>query len=230
MMNPSVNSSFVAVCLPLEFKQFSAPYRWALFCLAAIAANFGHSNSGLLLLVIFLALHIIKEKRWWLLLALPPIGASVWYVLGTKFLSSGGRLPMWKFFMHNWARNPLHWSGGTGMGTFGVFSLNLQHAFENSGGPISNGWWLWLHNDWLQMTFETGSIGLILAIAIYTAALVGLYRRGLIAELQSLLIFGAMMGSNFPLHLGVPCAFVAWILCLGLYNPHMAIHNKRLKH
>ncbi len=220
--NPSLNAGMMAVCLPLAFKYFGNPYRWIALVAASIAIVLGKSNVGVGMVAVFLLMHLFASKNWRLLSLIPIVVFCGWYFLGAKFGSSGDRFLMWKFFMSKWATNPKHWALGSGFGTFGVFSINLQRAFGMREGM----WWIWMHNDWLQALFETGAIGLSLMIWTYTAALKGLLNRKLLPEMQSLLLYGIMMLMNFPLHVALSCAFVGWLLCLALYKPDLCIHNK----
>jgi hypothetical protein len=59
-------------------------------------------------------------------------------------------------------------------------------------------------------------------VCVFLAAALGLRRKCLYPELQSLLLFGAACFVNYPLHLAAPCALAAWLLSLGLAKklPH----------
>lgn len=222
LRNPSLNACMMAICLPIVFKYFANPWRWLLLVLTAGAAVLGKSNMGIGMTAVFTLLHLGSRFGWRALIAVPPFAGLGWYFLGAKFMSSGDRFMMWELFMSKWAVNPNHWFFGTGFGTFGVFSKNIQQHFLPSSDKM---WWIWLHNDWLQGLFETGIVGLGLMIWLYTAALRGLIKRALYPEAQSLVLFGLAMGGNYPLHVALPCVFLAWLLCLSLYKNEAVLHT-----
>ncbi len=209
--NPSINAGMVAVVMPLVFKQWPA-CRWILFALACAGVALGRSNVGLGMLAVFLFLHMLSTRNWkpiMLQFYLAPVAV---YFLGPKLMSSGDRFLMWEFFLKAWLINPSHWLLGTGSGTFGVYSINLQKAFAVREGM----WWIWAHNDFLEQMFTAGVVGLALMSWLYIATLRGLLRRGYAEEAQAFLLFGVFMCVNPALHIGLCCAFAAWLIALGL--------------
>lgn len=134
----------------------------------------------------------------------------------------------WIHRAHYWIPNTLKWGefwrailwhnviAGTGYGTFGPFSINLQHWFNIN---VSD-WWIWPHNDWMEQFFVGGTIGGILLIWLYVVVTSALLVKGYFAELSSLLLFGVAMGCEYVLHIGPCCAFAAWILTIALFTPH----------
>lgn len=222
LLNPSLNACMAAVCLPFVFKNFSKPAAWCVLSATVLTALMGKTSLGIGMVAAFLAL---KDCR--LLLAAPIILGLGWYHYGPQELfSSGDRWPMWKFFMEQWARNPVHWLFGTGFGSFGVFSINLQNAHSMR----TQYWWIWLHNDWLQAIFETGLIGFSLLLGTFLTGLRNLWKRREVYELQSLLLFGLMMAWNYPLHVGLTCAFGALLILVALERnqPHNINQGERL--
>lgn len=219
LMNPSMNSSMMAVTLPFIFEAFPVTIAFPFLALIVLAVLLGKSSIGLGMIVAFLCLHFISKRRMKYLVFSPLLLGLGWLHYGEReFLSSGDRFPMWEFFMSQWARNSLHWWFGTGYGTFGVFSINLQDAFHVRDGY----WWLWMHNDWLEVLFTTGMVGLGLVVLTFLSGLKRFWEMKEWACLQSLLLFGIAMGLNFPLRIGLSCAFIAWLVSLALYrdNPH----------
>lgn len=220
--NPSLNAGMMAVCLPIVFEVLKNPYKWLVFIATLAAIALGRANSGIFLVAAFLLIHLTFTRHWRILAIVPVVAFCGWFFLGPKFMSSGDRFMMWKFFMSKWATNPLLWGAGSGFGTFGVFSVNLQRTFDVRAGV----WWLWMHNDWLQGVFEVGIIGGLLMIWTYTAALIGLFRRQLLPEMQALILYGIFMGGNYALHVGLTCVFLAWLLALALYKTNQPLHNE----
>jgi hypothetical protein len=81
------------------------------------------------------------------------------WLMGVQFLNDSGRFTLWKemirFLKSGEFFKPM-WGGG--LGTFQVFAAHLQIEQHI---PL-NGWYLWAHNDFLQVFFETGIIGIAL--------------------------------------------------------------------
>jgi hypothetical protein len=219
LANPSMNASMMAVTLPFIFQSLPLTISGPILLAMIAAVLLGKTSLGLGMIVAFLCLYCLSFKRIKYLLLSPFLLGLGWYSYGAKeLLSSGDRFQMWEFFMTQWTRNPIHWWFGTGYGTFGVFSINLQNAHHFR----SQYWWVWMHNDWLEMIFTTGLVGFSLLVSTYATGLWKLWRMERIAELQSLLLFGLMMATNYPLRIGLTCAFGAWLILLALHrdNPH----------
>ncbi len=214
LRNPSLNDSMLAVCLPILAHVL--PYGWAFVVPVALASMAGKSAIGIGMCALYVAVLLwskIKGRWKWpaVLSSLPAILALGYLTHGHKvFFDSSGRFQMWVFFMKLWAVNWRNVVTGTGFGTFGVFSQNLQQHFIVN--PTD--WWIWMHNDWLQMAFECGIIGLALMCWMYATCVWRLRRSA--PEMQSLLLFGVMMGCEYSLHVAPPSLYAAWIAALAL--------------
>lgn len=213
--NPSMNACFLVVLLPLALKTLD-PIPRGVACLAVLLAVLISKASiplGLLAAMACLFAIFAASKRTILIAAsfTPLVLALGAHMLGKEFLNSGDRVFMWSFFLSKW-NIPANWIAGTGWGTFGVFSINLQHAFH----VRENGWWIWLHNDWLQTMFETGLTGALLLVATYLRALYLLAREQLRHEAVALGLYGLMMAGNYPTHLAPTALFGCWIGVLAL--------------
>lgn len=93
-------------------------------------------------------------------------GAFLAFVIGyltqsSRLFSSTGRWGVWEWFV-NWIWDTDQFMYGTGMGTFEVLGGAIQrnYGFDNSNQPF----WLYAHNEYLQIAFETGLVGLGLAL------------------------------------------------------------------
>lgn len=220
--NPSMNASMMAAAMPLVFSTAIFPYNYVLLALAAVGAVLGKSNVGLGMVVLFIGMrawHLRKHAQMLLLLTIPAIFLLAKKIFYTgKLFNSGDRFEMWRFFMGRWLTAVKAWIFGAGFGTFGVFSINIQKDSHMRSDPITGvtGWWVWLHNDWLQGIFETGAVGGLLMVLVYWSAAIGLWRKRFFPELEALILFGVFMGSNYPLHVGLPSMFGAWLVALGL--------------
>jgi hypothetical protein len=215
--NPSIMVGAVVCALPLVVK---LPSQWPLLLLAGISVLASQSSVALGLFGIYLAYAIYQwNPRLFGVAACAsvlPLGVGALKIgMGTLF-SSGDRFPLWGFMISKWAA-PWNILAGTGLGTYHVFSINLQAA----GGFHPEYYWNTLHNDWLQMLFEGGLIGAFLIVATYFAAL----KRALLDSdkriAMSLILYGIYMGVNPALHHAIPALFGAWLFLYALKRqPH----------
>ena len=80
-------------------------------------------------------------------------------------------------------------------------------------------WWLWAHNDWLQILFETGVLGLTASVLVLLSAFwraIALGHDGLVGSLVavSVVSFG-----NYPLRLAEFAVVVTIIMSAALRLP-----------
>jgi hypothetical protein len=218
--NPSMNSTLIVVTMPFVIDYLWGRSRWIFIALAVGAVFLSKGSVGVGMLAALACLYAVRF-RMWKLLALAPISLLAGLaVFKTHMLNTGTRWQIWEFMIGNWWNNPLHYWFGTGLGNFGVFSVNLQMKFKFMDGQ----WWTWLHNDWLQFLFELGFIGLGLAVMVYLIALSRYIRRGEGREAIALVLFGLAMAMNYPLHTSLGCLLGAWLVLVGLLRTD---ENKR---
>lgn len=219
LRNPSMNSAFIAVTLPLMAKYLTFEAFVFFAPLAFLAIIVSKSSIGLGILFLSALIYAGYTKRYRYLLIAPAVAACGWLSLGQRELFSfGDREKTWAFFIESLVINPRNpikaWTAGVGMGTYQAFSKILQDALSYKPGH----WWAFMHNDWLQILIEVGGIGLILSLAVFIISLFRLHKDGLSHEALSLVLFGVMMFFNYPLHVGVTALFAAWIAAVALYK------------
>ena len=198
--NPSMGASLRAIMLPFLPWWLAAP----------VAASIVHSGSsvGLGLMAVAIGLWALKKRPWLLLAAPLPLVAGVWVVGLERFMSTSDRWLVWSTFMRSWNK-PMFWPFGTGYGTFGVFS-----SLMNQENRVSIRWWHRMHNDWLELLFVAGVVGLVLVGACYLQML---WRSRRDWQLFSgLVLSGICMSMNFPAHMAYSCALLSWVAVLGL--------------
>lgn len=220
IVNASMNGSMVAAAMPIAMSVLHPAAAWALAAGAGAAAVASGSSLAVGLLGLAITLHLMRKGG-----AL--VGGGLGLLLGTVLLSlaahqfgtvelfsNGDRFPMWKFFMECW-NTPQNHIVGTGFGSFQMWSLALQLTY----GMRPNNWWAFMHNDWLQMVFEGGVVGLVLMAGTYLAGLRGLWIRGNTPHMKALLVYGVVMFFNYPLHVGLSAAFGLWLMAIALVRP-----------
>lgn len=216
--NPSMNGCLMVAMLPIAFRALNMPGRVLALYLVALSVVFGKASipAGLLVVLVLSCGAFAMSMRMLLISAL--VGALIlvggYMALGSELFNSGDRFEMWKFFWDRWTA-PTVGLFGLGYGTFGVFSRNLQAFYHMK----ENGWWIWIHNDWLQTLFEAGWPGLGLLVGTYLQALWNLLRAGLRHEFISLVLVGLTAGCNYPGHLMPTALFAAWLMVLALSKP-----------
>lgn len=143
--------------------------------------------------------------------ALVVFGASYSLLGGAELFNSSDRFKVWSYMMAKWA-HPQNILFGTGIGTYHVFSINLQHA----GNLAPGSYWSRMHNEWLQFVFETGIVGSLAFVSTYVLAIHAAIKDRLYDLAFALFLFGIYMGANSALHHAPPAIFGAWLLICAL--------------
>jgi len=130
---------------------------------------------------------------------------------GKSFYTGKARIKMASLAIeHVQKSNSQTW--GTGIGTFRVLGPAIQ--MKKWKGP---GYFLWLHNDWIQIWFEFGWVGLILVLLISLKALI--LSREQAWLVSSLVAYGFVMCVQMPLRLFLPSLFAIVLLRLAIERP-----------
>lgn len=230
--NPSIGIGMMACTLPIFIHSWRK--QWKILSLAALCAF--ASKSSVAIGIFFLygvfwltpwdRLH--QDFRAWIFKALAfgaaTLGAAR-LALGSEFTNDSDRFLIWKFMMSKWA-TPWNIPTGTGLGTYHVFSINLQkYGQEHAQGNLGMGyWWNTLHNEPLQFLFECGVFGFLLFLMTYFLAL----KRGFEKDPRvalSVLLFGAYMTLDPALHNAFPALFGAWLFVYALKQQN---HSKEM--
>lgn len=136
-------------------------------------------------------------KKMLICLSLIPMFVGLLVEKATLFDSSY-RFQAYKTFMGVWWRNAGHWFG-TGLGTFPIIERPIQINTGFMVGPQTVFYWPTLHSDWLQIVFETGFVGLALALLLYGESLWRLYKKQNAQVFSMLCGIGASAIFDFPL-------------------------------
>lgn len=197
LSNPSMAGVLVALCLAPE------AWGWSLLGLAAILWTGRHTPLAVWGVT---ALWAVPRGRWQYKAILTGVVAAAMYALQWGHLDPG-RLAVWhqvwNFF---WDLPWQHQFLGLGLGTGHVWVPMIQMLQVTDGTPSE--YYLWAHNDWLQLTLETGLVGLVLAV---TCA-IELWREASERNRAIILGFAVAMCADFPLHWPLH-ALVIWQVC-----------------
>lgn len=135
------------------------------------------------------------------------------YALQGQMLFNGsGRYEIWAMSYEYFMGHVNHFTGA-GLGTFQMMGPGIQIANELKKGVavdrLVTGF-PWMHNDWLQVLFEGGLIGLILSATVFAVAV---YKaRSKPAVFASIITFGAVAVIQMPLRWILFAVLGAWLL------------------
>ena len=117
----------------------------------------------------------------------------------STFLDSNGRSAAWRLLMQWWADHGNPWVG-TGTGSFEWLALAAQagHRFP----------FLFMHNEYLQILFEQGIIGLTLFMAVWSMLAYRAARLPTYWEWQTLAGISVAMLTQFPFRYMISMALV----------------------
>lgn len=178
LSNPAWDAAFIGICLPLFLRHISRPSSvfWLVpFVMAAIVSD---SSSGVLGFGVAAALYIWAKDSFSLRatvsLILVSLGTlAVGFALQKEILFNGtGRYHVWDLAMQYMFKegNSVF---GQGMGTFHIYgpSLQVQEAMRLGYKEGNIPGFTWLHNEWLQVLFETGLVGFGVGLAVFATAI-----------------------------------------------------------
>ncbi len=210
--NPSIMVGVSVCMLPLVIKSWRT--QWGILALSSVAVVLSKSSVALGLLAVYAAYSLIAGKRYWLAALLTPVPLVAGYILlgKTQLFLDSGRFELWRYMLLPWARVPENLPFGMGLGTYHVFSINMQ-AVKNLAPGV---YWDTFHNDWLQGLFEMGIAGATLMVATFLVALTRAVKKVDYPLAASLLLFGLYLGVNPGLHHAIPAVFGAWLILLAL--------------
>lgn len=209
--NASMTGTFIAIVAS------GFPGLWPLIVIPSLAAlkvttPFAVLFAGLLVR----SLHpktdgTTRLPMWGKLSLLAGLLSSVVYYGWDKFSSGHGRYHVWRLAI-GWHQEQNGWIRTLGAGP-GSVPLIVPQLQEAAGLPhTSQSFFSWLHNDWLQILFEQGTLGLLLALTLFGVACWRTKRNP--RALAMVVAYGVAMTTNYPLRL--PLTAFLGIMLLGV--------------
>lgn len=160
--NPAMDASLIGssyVIFLRNIRKLSLPYFLPLAGVPVLAVLLTKSSTGLgcLCLSILIFSFTVSKGRRLLMFGLSVLlfGAGALTIKGDLFHDSG-RFQEWSFYFTFWKNNLNIWFGA-GSGAF----ISFADIFRRDLLMI------WLHNDWLQILFEQGIVGLLLVLGVW---------------------------------------------------------------
>jgi O-antigen ligase len=219
MGNHAADATFLVCILPL-ILYYAGDWKWNLLLTSILIQILlsksitGISATGLLM-VVFCFLKFGKRSLFATLpiLLLGIILSNIFMhsyhdigvIAGNNSLTNdNGRFKLWEVSFDYFRRNFYPYFG-SGPGTFYTWGIVLQ----NSTHEFDNGQFFWVHNEWLQILFENGIVGLSLVISIFITALYRLRKN--IYLFTSLFLFGYISLTQNPLRQPISALFIGWL-------------------
>lgn len=171
----------------------------------------GHSATAYFVMIGCVLAFVLKTKYWEAVV----LGALVFFiglwVNGLEFFSSSLRVQYWTEVFNWWWPNMNHWIG-TGLGTFEI----LGPISQMSSTGRNDGLLLWMHNDYLQMLYEGGYLGLF--IGLITWAWIGFKSFKNLWTFMTFAGFSVCMLTYYPLHFAWSEFFMLIFTCEVLWK------------
>lgn len=154
----SFDTAFIAMVLP---AMIPAKWKWHSFIWIGVpigAILYSTGSTAFLILAACAFVWMLTKKKYLMACSSTSLVIGVgWYVAGN--FTSSGRIEAWQYFMEHWFKFFNHY-WGTGLGTFQWIGPLMQMKEELLFQDQTSRYFLWMHNDYLQILFEGGIIGL----------------------------------------------------------------------
>jgi hypothetical protein len=186
MSNSAIDASFIACFIPIAlsfFKKREIMWLEGIFLLIpmVLAIIVSKSSTGIAGIGIAIASYLFMEYGLKSLKIIAPLALAIcggaYIYLKDELLNPNGRYGIWKGSLDFFLKET-HILIGSGIGTFFMWGPEIQMHNNNSLG--SNGQqalFIWMHNDWLQVLFEMGIIGLAGLIILYSCLLLSSWKK-----------------------------------------------------
>ncbi len=197
--NASMNGCLIALTLPIALRrrQTEPQALRGVFAICAMLAVFS-TNASIPLGVLFLTAIVpaVLTNRFGRAFKYSPLVLLAGYAVNpTYFFNPSGRFESWAKIYQWWLDTGNIFTGlGTGMGTI-IFGR--QHVVDRSFAHMG----VWAHNDYLQVLFDNGLIGLASALLVLGFAVHKSINRPWLCA--SVIGYGATAFFNFPTHVPI---------------------------
>lgn len=141
-----------------------------------------------------------------------------WLMMGHDFADPNGRFEWWRWAMKFWRENISHWAG-TGTGSYWNIADKIGQSQYRFGKVIFNT----MHNDWLQLCFEQGYVGLILGVGVFLKAAWSAWDEPWL--FASVLGIGFLCCGQMFIHIPMPAFAIGWIIAQALRRNRGPAYN-----
>lgn len=221
--NPSMGAGLLACLMPFAwalanvyvknrrqvFFLISLSLAMTLLAIYKTRASIPWGVFGAVSFAVIVARGSVKGTSWkWTPLSFASI-AVLLLITGTKligkdFLFDSGRFEVWQMA---WAYFREHGNPAFGMGF--ATSQVLIPVEQVMTSHYNGSYWLWLHNDWLQLVIEGGYVGTACALLAVARLLTVSFKKP--ALFGSLVGFCVLAVFNYPLRMPIHCMCLVMI-------------------
>ncbi len=193
LSNSAVDASFISCMLPVSIHMYyETKYkREAIGSLSIMimAIILSKSSTGIASIGVVLSAYWIMKYGLLALKRILPLGATIaiasHFYLKNELLNPNGRFHIWELALKFFWKMTSHFIGA-GVGTFFIWGPEIEkseraHQLLASGLNIDQSWqqvnkeivsgsfsmFTWLHNEFIQVLFEMGYIGLVSLLILY---------------------------------------------------------------
>jgi hypothetical protein len=142
------------------------------------------------------------------------LSVAAYVTFGTHLVDDSDRFKMWSIAMQWWDVNANAWFG-TGVGSYFLLGPHIQTLNHYREGF----WWIWLHNDWLQLVFEQGIVGLASFVIVLISVVRACFKSKQYWVLSAALAYAFTSLGNYPARLMVHGLIGIFICVLAFKLP-----------
>lgn len=195
-------------------------FRWVGAIIGILAVCCSNSGISFVGLVAGFAIYFLVEMRSIVACVVLMFSAfEIAPLAAPRLFESNLRYPLWRLWLEFWYGSfvdgdyiPGHFGFlfGSGGGTAKFWGPAAQVAAKFRVDVTE----MFTHNDWLQVFFEYGILGLVLVSWVYFDALKSSWNRSWL--FSGLVCFGVLALGNYPLHIAATSILVWWLMAEAL--------------
>lgn len=215
LLNNGVDAIFVACTIPFLYKNNWKNFVLMCIPIAAIVVSKSSTPFFMLLGVLgVLSVHSLKIK---LSKIIGPglIICGIAYLAYPNLLGHSNRLETWQLMLTYW-RDSFSLVFGSGIGTYWVLAPFIHQAVN---GVVPEGVLTHFHNEYLQVLFETGFVGLFFMLGLLFLAVKKLYAKKDYAVLASLIALSISALTWNPLRYMLLSIITVFVLRVAYDDP-----------
>lgn len=207
---PSFETAMAALVLPFLYHERDRHHNVIAVILWAYIAYY-HGTTGLLCGIFGLVAYLLCIRQWWVAI-IPGLTLPLVLWMHGPGPRTSGRIEAWTTYMDWWEHfaNPV-WGLGTGAAEWVIPFISWKPDATALAQTMNL-----MHNDWLQIVFDTGLVGLLSSLIIYTWALYRLWPKP--QYFATAVAFGVAMLSYFPLHYAVGQVIACFLLTEAVWG------------
>lgn len=217
LQNGSMDSTFLVIMYPIIIHRSvlinNKIIRTLIKAIPVIAILTTKSSVGLGGLVLGIIALNMFNKRIIIACAISAVLFGIGFLLfKDQLFDDTMRFIAWKWSMSYWVK---HYGimFGSGLGTYWGIGPFIQISTKQ---VVGYGYYVFLHNDWLQHLFETGLLGIVTAGAVYIKCLINNINEKNRWLFSSIVVYGGVAVFNMPARYMLTAVIGVMLLRLSL--------------